>query len=67
MMTRTERTAAARQRQDELVEILTTAVFHVYMRDRIEASASVRRKALAEDAVACGAPSPDIGLAALSG
>ncbi len=36
-MTMAERTAAARQRQEELVEILSGAVFDLYMRDKIHA------------------------------
>jgi len=56
-MTMTERAAAARQRHEELVEILTNAVFDLYLRDRNEA-ASRRRpgRGTARLAAAGGSP-----------
>lgn len=42
-MTKAERTAAARLRHEELVEILTGAVFDLYLRDRVRSSGRLRR------------------------
>lgn len=48
-MTIAERTAAARQRREELVEILSGAVFDLYMRDKIHARYRSRGRAARPD------------------